>query len=303
MGNISENERKSIMTTINILVVTDKNYIPLTNVLLTSLFDNNTQCTIVVHLMHSSLTDEDLIEIRQVVEKNSGTLQSYQVKAEHINTTMDESNQGRLPEETYYRLLCMSYLPVELDRVLYLDCDIIINGSLEELYNTDLTNYLFAAAYDFIEAMSDVSEDIKKLKNNVVQYMTPGCKYVNAGVLLINLAKLREVLTTEKIVSMIDEIKGILVHRDQDFLNFVFGEQICYVDYKLYNYFPLYWHWDEVKTGQPVIFHFAGRIRPWKDGYFEMLEPYIEAYRGKTRLFVKQAKELYEHYKAMSLQT
>jgi len=214
---------------------------------------------------------------------------------------MIESGQDRLPGEAYYRLLCMSYLPIELDRVLYLDCDIIINGSLEELYNTDLTDCMFAAAFDFLEVMKDVSDDIKKLKPSVGQFMPQARKYVNSGVLLINLARMRKVLTTEKIVVMIDEIKSILVNRDQDFINFVFGNQIRYVDYKLYNYMPLYWHWDELKTGHPVIFHFAGGIRPWKDNYFELLEPYLEAYRGKTRLFAKQVKELYDHYKTMSL--
>jgi len=269
--------------------------------MLHSLFDNNKDCAVSIHLMHSSLVDDDLAEVRRVVNIYGGDFYSYKVKTEHINATMIESKQGRLPGETYYRLLCMSYLPKDLDRVLYLDCDIIINGSLEEFYNTDLTDYLFAAAFDFIEVMSDASDSIKELRASVMQYVPQGCKYVNAGVLLINISMLRDVLTTEKIITMIDEISNILLNRDQDFLNFVFGSQIRYVDYKLYNYMPLYWHWDELKPGQPVIFHFAGGIRPWKDDYFKLLEPYVEAYQGKTRRFTKQVKKLYDHYEALSL--
>jgi lipopolysaccharide biosynthesis glycosyltransferase len=65
------------MTELNILVVTDKNYIPLTNVMLTSLFENNMDCAINIHLMHSSLVDDDLAEVDRVVSKYEGGFHSY----------------------------------------------------------------------------------------------------------------------------------------------------------------------------------------------------------------------------------
>jgi len=47
----------------------------------------------------------------------------------------------------YYRLLAFKFLPEELDRILYLDPDILVINPIDELYNMDIDNYLYAAAY------------------------------------------------------------------------------------------------------------------------------------------------------------
>jgi lipopolysaccharide biosynthesis glycosyltransferase len=102
-------------------------------------------------VLHSKLDEDDLRVIDETVRQFNGKLFSYQMITDHSSETMDKPT--RLPKETYYRLLCLDYLPIRLKRVLYLDCDVLINGSLKELYKTDLTGYLFAAADDTLEAM------------------------------------------------------------------------------------------------------------------------------------------------------
>jgi len=252
---------------------------------------------IFIHVLHSSLDEDDLLVIEKTVTSYGGALSSYHISADHDSETMVKKT--RLPKETYYRLICMDYLPKYVKKVLYLDCDIIVNGSLKALYNTNLTNHMFAAAEDITEVAGKTFNRPVPQRAEASNYMPETSKYVNAGVLLMNLEYLRKVITTDEIVAMIDELGDLLVYHDQDFINYVFYKYTMYIDYKMYNYFPVYWDWDDLKPGVPVIIHFAGGFRPWLDDYFDNCKPYVLALNNKTERFVEQAKELYEKYAAI----
>jgi lipopolysaccharide biosynthesis glycosyltransferase len=269
----------------------------MTKTLLHSIFDNNRDCKIGIHVLHSALDEDDLSALDKTVKSYGGELFSYKISADRDTDTIVKKT--RLPKEAYYRLLCMDCLPDALDRVLYLDCDIIVNGSLKALYNTDLTGYMFAAADDYVEVIGKSSKPTTEQRAVIDQYIPKDCKYVNSGVLLMNLELLRKAITTDEIISMIEEFGDQLVWHDQDFINYVFYEHILHIDYRLYNYFPVYYVWGDVTPGKPAIIHFAGFFKPWKDDYFARCEPFVEAYQNTTRRFVKQAKELYEKYAAM----
>jgi len=163
----------------------------------------------------------------------------------------------------------------------------------------DLTGYMFAAADDYVEVIGKSSEPTAQQRAVIDQYIPKDCKYVNSGVLLMNLEYLRKAVTTDEIITMIEEFGDHLVWHDQDFINYVFYEYILHIDYRLYNYFPVYYNWGELTSEKPVIIHFAGVFKPWKDNYFSRCEPFVEAYKNTTRRFVEQAKELYEKYAAL----
>ena len=285
------------MSKLNILVSTDRNYIPFLKTMLHSLFDNNKDCKIFIHIFHSSLDNDDLSEIDKTVTSYNGVLFSYKIDTGHDSETMVKKT--RLPKEAYYRLLCMDYLPKNVKKVIYLDCDIIINGSLKELYNTNMSGLMFAAAEDFVEVIGDEFNTTFRQKAVANDLAQSTGKYVNSGVLLINLDYLRKVVTADEIIDMIEEIGHTLKYHDQDFINFVFHKYILHIDYKMYNYFPIYGDWDELRPGTPVIIHFAGPFKPWEDSYFDTCEQYVSARNNRTRPFVEQAKDLYEKYAAM----
>lgn len=285
------------MDILHILVSTDCNYIPILKSMLHSLFENNRDCAISVHLLHSSLDDGGFSEVDRTVRGYGGKLLSYKIDESRNNDIMVK--ETRLPKETYYRLLCMDYLSSDVKKVLYLDCDIIINGSIKELYNTDMTGYLFAAAEDFNEVLKDYSEPAARQLEFSANFLPEAYKYVNAGVLLMNLEYFRKVTTTDEIISMIDEFGDILVWHDQDLINYVFHKHILYFDYKMYNYFPVYFDWEDLCPGVPAIIHYAGFFKPWKDDYYSKCEYFLKLNNGKTRRFVEQAKELYEKYAVM----
>jgi len=292
---------KNKIKELDILVSTDRNYIPLLKVLLHSLFSNNIDCKIHIHVLHSSLNKKDLSEIEKTIAIYDGVFSSYRISANHESETMNKKTA--LPKETYFRLLCMDYLPATVKKVLYLDCDIVINGPLKEFYDTDLTGYMFAAAYDNAEVIGEEFDVLLLPTLRVKQYdlMPDIYKYVNTGVLLMNVEYMRELVTTEEIIDMIEKLgsRNILHFHDQDFINFVFHKYILYIDYVMYNYLPIYKDWDELKPGAPVIIHFLGPFKPWKDDYFDVCEKYLAHRNNRTRPFAEQAKELYEKYAAM----
>ena len=297
MSKKRKQSAKSVnLTRMNILLSTDSNYIPFVKALLHSLYDNNRDCAISIHLLHSKLGEDDLSDINNTVQLYNGKFYSYKIDISSFGDTINK--QTRLPMETYFRLFCLDYLPKSVKKVLYLDCDIIINGSIKELYNVDISKLMFAAADDFHEALDYPPDSwIRKIIDG---YLPKTYKYVNAGVLLMNIDRLRQVLTTEEIVSMIEEMGDIIVFHDQDFINYLFYKHIYHIDYKLYNYFPVYGDWEELKYMQPAIIHFGGFFKPWKDNYFEKCESFIMRHQGRTRQFVSQAKELYDKYAAMA---
>ena len=84
---------------------------------------------------------------------------------------------------TYYRCMFSAILPEEVDKVLYLDCDIVILGDISEYWNTDMSNYSVACVED-IGSNEDERYDILKYDKSF--------SYFDAGVLLINLRYWRE---------------------------------------------------------------------------------------------------------------
>ena len=284
------------LTKMNILLSTDRNYIPIVKALLHSLYDNNRDCAISIHLLHSELDEDELNDIYKTVQLYDGKFYSYKIDISGFGDTI--CRPTRLPMEAYYRLFCLDYLPKSVKKVLYLDCDIIINGSIKELYNVDLTGLMFAAADDFHEVLNYPPD--YWVCEIIDQYLPKTHKYVNSGVLLMNIERLRQIITTEEIISMIEELGNVIVFHDQDFINFLFYKHIHHVDYRLYNYFPIYGDWEKLEHGKPAIVHYAGFFKPWKDEYFEKCESFIMRHQGRTRRFVEQAKELYEKYAAMA---
>ena len=153
------------MDYINILICSDKNYIMPTAVLLKSLSLNNRtilnnsdedltavksntsiytidNLNINVYILNSDLDDSDISNLKHIVNERNLNIISLKVNEDDFK---DLPVSGHISKSAYYRILASELLPETVDRVLYLDCDIIINGSIKELYFEDFEdNYLIA---------------------------------------------------------------------------------------------------------------------------------------------------------------
>ena len=127
----------------NILVTLDKNYLKHLVVMLYSLLKSNSNVKIAVYVMNSSLTSEDFSYIKNNI--NSDMMDVVDIKIDN-KMLSDAPITDRYPKEMYYRIFAAKYLPKDIDKIIYLDPDLVIINSLEKLYTMDLGDYFFAAA-------------------------------------------------------------------------------------------------------------------------------------------------------------
>lgn len=260
---------------LNILVTLDENYIPRLNVMLYSLLRSNADCLFDVYLLHAAIPETAIERTRKLLE-NRGRLCPVQVRELRL---LDAPTTDRYPQEIYYRIFAARYLPRELDRVLYLDPDLIVNGSLLPLYGLDMSNYYFAAA-------SHVGGLMLKI-NDLRLDMDESAPYINSGVMLMNLELLRREQNEKDVFRFIQERKNLLVLPDQDIISGLYGSRILALDPFRYNMterlyqahapFDRELDLDWVRNNS-VIIHYCGRNKPWKKHYLGQLDIfYLEA--------------------------
>ncbi|MDI9210784.1 MAG: DUF4422 domain-containing protein [Clostridium butyricum] len=182
-----------------------------------------------------------------------------------------------LSVETYFRLLIQEILP-NYSKVLYLDCDMVMNCDPADLYNENIDGYLLAAVKDIdylgVENSNqdrrDYSKDILKLDNPF--------EYFQAGVLILNLDEFRKKFTVHELLRVAKSYEW--KHHDQDVLNCLCQGKVKFLNQK----WNVIMDWKEKKKSRmdilklapkdvyneymearktPNIIHFAGHIKPW----------------------------------------
>lgn len=266
---------------INILVTLDRNYIPHLNVMLSSLIHSNPEVYFDVYLLQSSVDESDTVETSRILG-NMGRL--IPINANEVELE-DAPVSSRYPKEIYYRIFAAKYLPKNLDRILYLDPDIIVNGDIRELYRMPMNEYYFAAASHTGPLMTTF--------NSLRLDMDENSPYINSGVMLMNLELLRKEQNFDDVFRFIKKRKAFLMLPDQDIISSLYGSKIYALDTYRYNMterllkqqifekdLDLEW----VKK-HSIIIHYCGRNKPWKDNYFGQLDVfYKDAVRRMNRI-------------------
>lgn len=247
------------------------------------------------YLMYSELPEEKIQKFQKFVEEkchNSFMSIKFELpEAVKIPKILDGFYVGI---ETYYRLFAPFILPKELDKILYLDVDLICMGDLSGLYQEELGDNYFVGCEDKGIGIEDLSR-----LNLPLDY-----HYINAGVILINLKKMREDFTAQKIVDMVLEQSKDLKYLDQDFINKNFSNKIKVVSNK-YNWLVKTCKYKDMPY-RPIILHYAGSNKPWHDDISryetEFIEPYYEilVLEGKIEYLEKLKKAHREHQKRLS---
>ncbi len=274
--------KRSYSHKLNLLATLDAGYLPQLNVMLYSLLHSNPDAQVELYLLHTSLTEADLADTRRLLEPDHRLVA---IRADGLG--LDEAPvTDRYPKEMYYRIFAAKFLPNELDRVLYLDPDIIVNGSLQELYETPLGDHLFAAA-----------THIRKLmyKLNALRLdLDEAGLYINSGVMVMNLELLRREQNENEVFRYIEEHRNKLFLPDQDIISGLYGSRILELDPYRYNMTerlfalrPQTEAWLDLQwvREHSAIIHYCGRNKPWKNGYAGRLDVfYKEAEAGLKSL-------------------
>lgn len=248
----------------NILVTLDQNYLSHAQVMLFSLFLNNPGESIDVYLICDDMDEHALEPLAALCEGAHARLHPIHVREDWF---ADAPTVRYYSRAMYYRLLAWQVLPQELDRILYLDPDILVIGPLCGLYGMDMGDHPFAAAVH--KGIIDLSGPVNKLR--LASYESDG--YFNSGVLMMNLPAISRVVKPEDIFRYVHDNKAVLVLPDQDILNGLYGERILPIDETRYNYdvrrFREYLiasqgerDMDWVMRNTSIL-HFCGKRKPW----------------------------------------
>lgn len=194
----------------------------------------------------------------------------------------DAPTSDRYPETIYYRLLAHEFLPQELEKILYLDADILCINNFSEFYHLDLGLNLYAAA-----SHTKIGNLLNKFNQKRLG-LDHAIEYYNSGVLLMNLVQIRQHVRRQDIFAYIDANYRALFLPDQDVLNGLYGPQIRSLPDEIYNYDTRYsfiyeslsrgeWNSDWVMN-HTVFLHYCGRNKPWipsvSDGYALLYKHY-----------------------------
>ena len=256
----------------NILVTLDSGYVKPLCVMLRSLFKSNPCEKFDIYVINKSLSDKDFEYIRCKTNISEHTV--YDIK---INDDMlaQAPVTDRYPHEMYYRIFAAQFLPENVDKILYLDPDLVVLKPLDSLYNTELGSYFFAAA-------SHVNKPLQKINEIRLQMETKG-PYINSGVMLMNIKLRREQQDFSKVFEYIEKNKNILFLPDQDIISAVYSDRIIAIDPYVYNMTEkmllspksmlneIDFEW--VKQNSAII-HYCGRNKPWKENYLGVLDSF-----------------------------
>ena len=251
------------MTEFHLACATEGAYVPHSAAMLHSVLSHTGADRVTVHYMHDpALSRTTLDRLTRLVEGLGGTIEFLPIPDERLAGLPTE---GFTLKATWYRIFLPDLLP-GVDRILYLDGDLLALESLEELWSTDLTGHTAAAVanvlpHHYAECLNAAGLDPSS--------------YFNAGVMLMNLEAMREEGSSAALLAYGRERADRLVLRDQDVLNAVLGPS-CLSLHPRWNcmnaLFVFPWA-EEVfgseRLGQarrdPAIRHFEGPFfnKPW----------------------------------------
>ncbi len=264
---------------LNILITINSSCLNQTLTLLNSLHKTNPNNKFTIYVLHDNLTLPDINSIKTY--RPNFKYKFIQVNQKDFEKLPIKSN--RYPKEIYYRLFASIYLPKNLDRILYLDTDIVVINDIKPLYYKNIHNNYYLASTHIRKVIHKFNE--KRL------HMNKEHLYVNSGVLLINLKELRKNFSKDKIYEYVIRHKNKLLLPDQDIISGVYKGKIGTLNSLKYNlgdrYLKLYnlksknkidLDWIKKNT---IIIHYYGRNKPWKKHYKGILNCFYEEYNEK----------------------
>lgn len=261
----------------HIVYGSDDKFAEILGVSLVSLYENSKDMNeICVYILDSGISLENKKKLDSIPKKYGRKSLEY-IVAKNISKELNidvEMDRGSLSQ--YARLFVSSLLPQELERVLYLDCDIIINKSIKNLWTIDMRGKTIAALMD---AFSKYYRSNIELQPNDIMF--------NSGVMLIDLNRWKEQKVEKRLMEFIIKHNGKIQQGDQGALNSILSKDtycfeprfnsvtifydFTYEEMMTYRKPPEFYSKDEIKLAvdEPVIIHFTTSFlsrRPWIEG-------------------------------------
>lgn len=234
----------------------DNKYAPYMAVALYSLMENaNPKYDYTVYIIYQSLSEENKKRIMDMRKDNFEIIFKQMSDTIH-GITGDKMGKLRCDYGTYtiyYRLFIADMFP-QYDKGLYLDSDIVVPGDIAELCLTDLRGKIIGACADSSIAGEDIFINYMENGVGVSRY-----KYINSGILLMNLQKMREVELSKHFLKLLNTYCFDTIAPDQDYLNAMCSGNIFYLN-EAWDAMPRH---DKPQMDAPKLVHYNLFNKPW----------------------------------------
>lgn len=260
---------------INVVYITDNNTVDIMSLSMYSLLYNHANISIKISVIACAISEDRRTRLMDIADKFKADV--------HLYESSPKLNKMRFPNTKEnnccaYNTLFLASL-VDEDKVIYIDCDTIIDGSLEELWKTDIGE-------KYIAGVMDTTGVIERREAGIIG----NDLYINSGVMLCNLKLWRINGLERSFTEYMNDHVGTYIFRNQRVMNAVCKGRIDKLPVK-YNMLPEYFRFsaweielmhkstnfyrdEELENARehPVIVHYAGRQfnRPW---YYPCINP------------------------------
>jgi len=236
----------------------------------------------IIHILYSDLSHPQIARL-EGLSRSGCTVRCIRIDPPELPET-----SNWVSRETYYRLLAADLLP-EYDKLLYLDCDVIVLSDLSELYRQELGDHLLAGVCDFRFDGGYASRVIG----------VPSSAYINASVLLIQADLWRRERIAPQCLSFLRTHQNLEAY-DQDALNSVCRDRILLLDKKwnfqqvwpeIFNWHPRHEEFRRIAQVSPEepfqfsetgILHYVCAEKPWRNPQRELSEYFWRCARGSV---------------------
>lgn len=277
----------------NILFVVNDDYVDQMLVTLNSIFVNHC-CKLDIYIITNGLSRDNYKKIHRFIRQRHGGI-FFKIYREPCIDIEKMTNKTWNPI-VYYKLYGIFDIR-EVDRILYLDCDIIVDADLSDLYQTD-----FAGNYAVVIEDSGMKQVVQDYETHLKRIMVKDCReYFNGGVMLLNLKKIQKEMDLEYMVHQFDKYSDLMTFNEQDLLNMVWNSKLLYAD-KRYNRIASDFSYRKKirKDKNVAVYHYTTN-KPWidwrkydKSGYGWCVKKYLQ-YCDLT-----ETKDLYHRVKRLN---
>jgi lipopolysaccharide biosynthesis glycosyltransferase len=242
----------------NIIYVSDINYVEPLLLSIGSLINSNDVEKIdKVYIFIDFNKLEIVSKIKKLLPRNKfEVIEIHDEWIDNLKEELESTISKHASIANYYRLFISQYLPEDIRKAIYLDCDTIVLGEIYSFYELNIENYLFGAVQDSVP-------ENRFYKN---QFQLNDDLYFNSGVLLMNIELIRKLNFVNSCITFIKNSFSKITYWDQDVINIVASGKIMEIGYQ-YNYQSDLF---SLKTlHKPVIIHYTGEgiSKPWNNKY------------------------------------
>ena len=267
---------------INVGLACDENYSKYAGVVIASVLANASDSDeLCFYILTDGLSEEKQSEILKLKEIKNCEINFVTLDEKLFEAYKNIKTHSYLPLNAYFRLKLSNILP-NVEKIIYLDCDVVVNKSLKELYDAELGENILGGVLDINKRM---------LKKNT--------SYVNSGMLVMDLKKIREQNIEDEFLDWTQKHIDTIKMGDQEIINEVLKGKIKILDDR-WNVQSSNFTNRSSYTGNPWIIHFVSKRKPWHFGSFSYHKSYYFKYLQMTPWALSEDEKKYWYDKNKS---